>query len=301
MKIITQDSSFLKLRAAVWDEVDNPKGTVQIAHGLVEHHGRYKELANFLNQNRYVVFCNDHLGHGLHIQNGMQKGYFSDEDGYENVVNQFGEMNAFIRKNYPLKKHFLLGHSLGTAISLSFLKRNVAYDGVVLSAPFLLDPIMSFLQGLLLWPEYKFFGKKYYSKQMEEATTKRNNSFFKPNRTTHDYLSRDKERVDNYISDPNCGFENTTQLWRDLKDGISGLHSKQSLEKIDQETIFCLLSGDNDPINSKGKQAEKIHHSLLELGMKSELKIFKGMRHEPFNELGRKKVYEYILNFFNNS
>ena len=98
-----------------------------------------------------------------------------------------------------------------------------------------------------------------------------------------------------------CLGNDRETVTKSLKDGISGLHSKQSLEKIDQETIFCLLSGDNDPINSKGKQAEKIHHSLIELGMKSELKIFKGMRHEPFNELGRKKVYEYILNFFNNS
>ncbi|GIR11323.1 MAG: hypothetical protein CM15mP22_7430 [Gammaproteobacteria bacterium] len=27
-----------------------PKGTIQIAHGLVEYHGRYDDLANFFNK-----------------------------------------------------------------------------------------------------------------------------------------------------------------------------------------------------------------------------------------------------------
>lgn len=300
MKELALESSYETLRAAVWDNVQNPKGTIQIAHGLVEYHGRYDDLANFFNKNGYIVFCNDHLGHGLHVKNGSKKGYFSEEDGYENVVNQFAEMNSYIRKNFPLNKHFLLGHSLGTAISISFLKRGVSYDGVLLSAAFSINPVMSFLQSLLLWPEYKFSGKTFYSKQMEEVTTKKNNSFFKPNRTTHDYLSRDNQRVDDYISDPLCGFENTTQLWMDLKNGITGLHTKKSLALIDQETVFSLITGDEDPINLKGKQAENIHNILVDLGIKSEFKTFKGMRHEPFNEIGREAVYKYTLDFFNN-
>ena len=94
MKKLALESSYETLRAAVWDNVQNPKGTIQIAHGLVEYHGRYDDLANFLNKNGYIVFCNDHLGHGLHVKNGSKKGYFSEEDGYENVVNQFAEMNS---------------------------------------------------------------------------------------------------------------------------------------------------------------------------------------------------------------
>ena len=75
MKELALESSYETLRAAVWDNA-NPKGTIQIAHGLVEYHGRYDDLANFFNKNGYIVFCNDHLGHGLHVKNGSKKGIF---------------------------------------------------------------------------------------------------------------------------------------------------------------------------------------------------------------------------------
>ena len=85
----------------------------------------------------------------------------------------------------------------------------------------------------------------------------------------------------------------------DLKNGITGLHTKKSLALIDQETVFSLITGDEDPINLKGKQAENIHNILVDLGIRSEFKTFKGMRHEPFNEIGREAVYKYTLDFFN--
>ena len=50
MKELALESSYETLRAVVWDNVQNPKGTIQIAHGLVEYHGRYNDLANFLNK-----------------------------------------------------------------------------------------------------------------------------------------------------------------------------------------------------------------------------------------------------------
>ena len=108
------------LRGAIWDNVENPKGTIQIAHGLVEYHDRYDEFAKFLNEHGYIVYCNDHLGHGLHVKKGELKGYFADENGYEAVVDQLAEMNSVIRKAHPSLNHFFIGHSLGTALGLSF-------------------------------------------------------------------------------------------------------------------------------------------------------------------------------------
>ena len=74
-----------------------PKGTIQIAHGLVEYHDRYDEFAKFLNEHGYIVYCNDHLGATAH-KKGELKGYFVDENGYEAVVDQLAEMNSVIRK-----------------------------------------------------------------------------------------------------------------------------------------------------------------------------------------------------------
>ena len=43
----------------------NIRGVAQIAHGLGEHIGRYAELAETLVHREFVVYGNDHRGHGL--------------------------------------------------------------------------------------------------------------------------------------------------------------------------------------------------------------------------------------------
>ena len=47
---------------------------------------------------------------------------------------------------------------------------------------------------------------------------------------------------------------------------------------IDGDTTYQIK------VNNDGKQAEEIHGMLIESGFKSELEIFKGIRHEPFQE-----------------
>ena len=41
----------------VWDDLRNnqPKGVIQLVHGMAEHMGRYHNFAKFLNQNGYFV------------------------------------------------------------------------------------------------------------------------------------------------------------------------------------------------------------------------------------------------------
>ena len=48
----------------VWDEVSKPLGMVQICHGMAEHALRYDRFARYLNENGFIVFADDHRGHG---------------------------------------------------------------------------------------------------------------------------------------------------------------------------------------------------------------------------------------------
>ncbi len=298
MKEFSLPSQHGELRGVVWDDVKNPIGTIQIIHGLVEYHGRYHETAEFLNKNGFIVYCNDHLGHGLNIAHGDLKGFFKEENGYEAVVDQLGELNSSIRKDNPMLKHFVLSHSLGTALILSLLKRNIFFDGVVMSAAFSVSNFMIYLNRLLLLPEFLFQGKKGISTEMEKFTTQKHNAFYEPNRTTHDYLSSDEKKVDEYIADEYCGYPNTTQLWQDLSTGFLDLWTRKTFDSFDNNIAFQIITGDQDKVNNDGKQAEEIHGLLVESGFKSELKVFKGIRHEPFQEKDRKKVCENILRFY---
>ena len=298
MKEFSYPSKHGKLRGVIWDEVKNPIATVQVFHGLVEYHARYDETAKFLNKHGFIVYCNDHLGHGLNVTHGGFKGFFKEENGYEAVVDQLSELNAIIRKERPTIKHFVLSHSLGTCFLLSLLKRNVFFDGVVMSAAFSVNRFMLMLNKMLLLPEYFIKGKMGISDEMEKLTTQKHNSFFEPSRTSHDYLSSDKRKVDEYVEDELCGYPNTTQLWQDLANGFQNLWTKLTFSAFDEKIPFHLISGDQDKVNNDGSQAENIHNLLIESGFKSELKIFKGMRHEPFQEKERQKVFESILDFY---
>ena len=42
----------------------SPKAWVHIMHGMAEHSARYQHLAEFLNQQGYLVSADDHRGHG---------------------------------------------------------------------------------------------------------------------------------------------------------------------------------------------------------------------------------------------
>ncbi len=297
MKEINLPSQHGNLRGVVWDDVQSPIGTVQIAHGLAEYHGRYVETADFLNSAGYIVYCNDHLGHGLHISDGKLKGYFKEEGGYDAVVDQLAEMNLHVRKENPSLNHYILSHSLGTPLTLSLLQRNISFHGVILSAAFSISPGFLFLNNLLLWPEYTFKDRKSVSNEMEKHTTLKHNSFFEPNRTTHDYLSGDSIKVDEYIADPYCGFPKTIQLWKDLALGFKNLWTKESFSSMDLNIPFLVLTGDKDPINENGKQAEKISELLIECGFKTEFKSYHGMRHEPLTEIKRKTIMKEINDF----
>ena len=72
---------------------------------------------------------------------------------------------------------------------------------------------------------------------------------------------------------------------------------QNNFQEFDEKIPFHHISGDQDKVNNDGTQAENIHNLLIESGLKSELKIFKGIRHEPFQEKKRQKVFESILRF----
>jgi len=54
----------LPIAYARWDSRGPARGVLQIAHGMGEHIGRYLELIEVLQDAGFVVYGNDHRGHG---------------------------------------------------------------------------------------------------------------------------------------------------------------------------------------------------------------------------------------------
>ena len=61
---IPSSSGIANLHCMEWIPSGEVKAIVQIAHGMMEHVGRYREFAEFLAGHGIYVLGNDHLGHG---------------------------------------------------------------------------------------------------------------------------------------------------------------------------------------------------------------------------------------------
>lgn len=115
------------------------RAVMHIAHGMAEHGGRYRRLAESLTAAGISVFCHDHRGHGKSTgEAGL--GHVSDDgDGFQRIVDvtrhavdrvrvqpaptltlcgqDLGELMDQEAKAHPGLPVFLLGHSMGTVIA----------------------------------------------------------------------------------------------------------------------------------------------------------------------------------------
>lgn len=68
-----------------WAPSQTPRAALQIAHGAVEHALRYRRLAEYLNDRGYVVYANDHRGHG-ETAGTMEVAGRAGEDGWNGII-----------------------------------------------------------------------------------------------------------------------------------------------------------------------------------------------------------------------
>src|ERR1700677_1623446 len=69
-----------------WLPEQPTKAVVQIAHGWAEHAGRYARVAEALCRAGYAVYADDHRGHGRTAKTPADLGYFAENDGWNQCV-----------------------------------------------------------------------------------------------------------------------------------------------------------------------------------------------------------------------
>jgi alpha-beta hydrolase superfamily lysophospholipase len=113
------------------------RGVVQLLHGVGEHAGRYATLIDALAAEGFVVYADDHRGHG---RTGMkQHGHESrlgrlGPGGHRAAVAAVWQFTQLIRDENPGLPLILLGHSWGSFLSQILVNDHPeAYDAVVLS------------------------------------------------------------------------------------------------------------------------------------------------------------------------
>ena len=195
----------------------NPKAVVQIAHGLVEHAGRYARLAKALTRAGYAVYAGDHRGHGRTAPTPEDFGFFAQRDGIDDLWG----LSQRIAIDHPGLPIVLIGHSMGSFMAQHFISEHgEALSGVVLAGSNGKPVRLTVALRVIAHIERLRLGPRGRSALVHSLTFGTFNKQFKPVRTEADWLSRDSVEVDNYVADPLCCFRPTLQLWIDLLDAL---------------------------------------------------------------------------------
>src|SRR5215831_13421149 len=136
----------LSIACVKWGGHHDVRGVVQIAHGLGEHIGRYGELAEKLVEGDFVVYGNDHRGHGLTAKPSGSFGEFGP-GGFDQLVEDMVSLRAIAKNEYPDKAYVLLGHSMGSFAAQQFiLDQSHPIEGLALTGSGALDGLVRIAQ-----------------------------------------------------------------------------------------------------------------------------------------------------------
>lgn len=285
------------IRAVEWRPEGEIRAVLQIAHGVAEYIDRYAAFAEYLCNHGIAVIGNDHLGHGASVAEGEARVYFGKKDGWQHVVDDMHSLRLEGGKRFPGIPYFLMGHSMGSFLSRTYLIRYPgSVRGVILAGTGHQHSVMTAAGRFVAKLEGKRIGWDQLSPIIETAAFGAYNKAFAPNRTTHDWLSANEENVDRYLADPLCGGQATVGLFYEMMCGLDFIRKPENLAKMDTRRPALFISGWEDPVGEMGKGVIAACNSFRAAGVEDlTLQLYPGMRHEILNETKREEVFEFIL------
>ncbi|WP_168380665.1 alpha/beta hydrolase [Mycoplasma todarodis] len=285
-----------QVRTYVWDNVDQPKGMVQLIHGSLEHCKRYDELAKVFNKAGYIVVADDHRGHGETDSDML--GHVGVNITAQDVVNDLKEINDFYYKKYRLPV-VVYGHSWGSYLARALIsQKGVKVEKAIISgtgweSQFATSFGLGFLKFLRL------FKKDHQkSKMVFDITFKKFNKGFEKNSDTGmEWLSNDKKENDKFFNDELRGDQFAISGYRALIGAAKLACNKHTLEETPNIDML-VVSGADDPVGKKSKGVIKFSNKLKKYtDVNLTLKLYEGQRHEIHNDTEKKVLFKDIQEF----
>jgi alpha-beta hydrolase superfamily lysophospholipase len=257
-----------------WAPAGDPRGIVQISHGMGEHAARYAHLAETLAGAGFAVYADDHRGHGHSITEtpgDLGKG------GWNGLVADMVQLSGALKASHPGLPLVLVGHSLGSFASQQYiLDHSGDIAGVALSGTTALDALLPHMSG----------------DDPGGSVLAAFNKPFEPARTDFDWLSRDNAQVDAYIADPWCGFDLAPEALGELF-GAAGRWADSSDVRADLP-IYVFV-GAHDPINGGLTFSNILVDRYRGSGHAVTYRTYPEARHEILNETNRDEVEADLL------
>lgn len=285
------------LQCYVWDDVRNPKGVVQISHGMAEHARRYDDFAKYLNKNGFVVFADDHRAHGMTSTKQSAKGIagYHKGDIFNDTVEDQVAITKYLKNKFN-RPVIYLGHSYGSMMGQRYIEIDTERAGAILCGSAMMKGGVLSAGCAVSNMQYKLLGGEKKANLLDKMSFGSYNGPFKKERMNFAWLSRDKEQVKKYNLDEQCGYVMSIAFFKYFLNGLKASYTAENLAKIDVAKPIAIFSGEKDPVGGSGKLVQKLYDQYKALGVKNlTMKIYPDARHEILNETNNQEVYADFL------
>ena len=264
-------SDQLKMYGQVWQPIEEPKAVIAIVHGMGEHSGRYRKLADFFTSHGIAVIAYDQRGHG---KSKSKKGHILH---YNQLLEGVDELLERANLRFKHKPVFLYGHSMGGNVALNYaLKKSSSIKAVIATGP---------------WLKLAFDPPAF---QLKLAQIMKNlyPSLTQSSKLNTKHLSRDEAVVKAYEKDKYVHDKISVSFFTNVFS--AGIYALQHANELKIPAL--IMHGGDDKITSYEASEEFANKSNLV----SEFKGWPDLYHEIHNEPEREEVLKYILNWINN-
>jgi acylglycerol lipase len=257
------------LRGFIKSPGDNIRAVLILVHGVGEHIGRYEEWFDLFNRER-IGFAGVNLpGHGSSDgKRGYIKSYSITDEMIEILLSES-------KKTFPGIPQFLYGQSLGGGIVIDYLiRKNPKIRGGIITSP---------------WLKLAFEPDKW-KVRLVSVLGKVVPQLLLPSGLVVEHLSHDQEVLTQYKNDPLVHDRISLSLYCNAVTAAGNSLKNASELKIP----LLILHGSDDHICSPEGSKEFASKSKS-----TQLRIWDEGYHELHNEVFKKDVFDYIINWIN--
>ena len=302
MKFISTIHKF-KLKASA-DDLDlalayvvpegNPKGLVQLVHGMCGHKERFYPFMKYLASHGYVCVIHDHRGHGASVKSPEDLGYMYD-GGWKAMVEDIEVVRKWAHEQFS-GETTLLGHSMGSLAVRSYAKRHDAEIDRLIVCGTPKDNRAAGLGKVLFRFIECLGGGHWHMGFIQNFSSSIFNRHFRHEGYANAWACSDKKSLEEYKNDPLCQFSFTANGFANFLALMQDCFNLRGWTCANPEMPVHFLSGGDDPCMGRPKDFQHAVNLMKSAGyQKVSSYVFPHMRHEILNETDKLIVWNYIL------